>query len=108
MEPVNKVEEKIIEIGIKIARRGEGAVFILGDKLKNYKFLVPQDVRSFSIIDNPKTAESLALQDGCVWVDQMGILKGYGIAMTRLNPIMNRRSDMPALLTLPNRGIKYF
>ncbi|MFZ1970745.1 MAG: diadenylate cyclase [Candidatus Nanoarchaeia archaeon] len=107
-KPVNKIEEKIFEIGIKIARRGEGAVFILGDNLKNYKFLVPQDVKPFNIVDNPKTVESLALQDGCVWIDQSGILKGYGIAMTRLSPVMNKGTRHASASYASKQGNKVF
>jgi DNA integrity scanning protein DisA with diadenylate cyclase activity len=72
----NKIEKIILETCIKIAKRKEGAIIILGDC--KYKPLVNQDVSSFEIIKNQKLFESLALMDGAVIISNNGFLKAYG------------------------------
>ncbi|MEM3074849.1 MAG: DNA integrity scanning protein DisA nucleotide-binding domain protein [Candidatus Pacearchaeota archaeon] len=76
-----KIEELLIQVGLRIAKRGEGALFIvLGKKKKiEYKPLVSQQVPSFNIMKNPKLLESLALMDGAVIIDYMGMVKAYGV-----------------------------
>ena len=89
-EKIKQIEKAILDLSIKICKRGEGGMFILGDELRDYKFLVNQDFNNFNIIDNPKTAESLALQDGAVWINNDGELVGYGIMMTKPVPVLNK------------------
>jgi DNA integrity scanning protein DisA with diadenylate cyclase activity len=70
------LEEELIRIGIKIAKRGEGALFVIGDV--DHELLVEQSVLPFKVLDNPKLLESLALMDGAVIVDKNGVMKSYG------------------------------
>ena len=90
MNDIKEIEKTILDLGIKICKRGEGGMFILGDELADFDYLVNQDFNTFNIIENPKTAESLALQDGAVWLNNNGDLKGYGIMMTKLVPMLNK------------------
>lgn len=71
------LEEVLIQVGLRIAKRGEGALFVVGDV--QYKTLVNQTVPPFKVIDNPKLLESLALIDGAVIIDKKGFLKAYGV-----------------------------
>jgi len=73
----SNLEETLIQVGLRIAKRGEGALFVVGDV--SYKPLVAQKVPPFKITDNPKLLESLALIDGAVVIDQRGFLKAYGV-----------------------------
>jgi len=102
------IEKKIIEIGIKISKLGEGAMFVLGDKLKDYKFLVNQDIKKFNLLDNPKTAQSLAMQDGFVWIDNKGYIKGYGMAMTKIEPMLNKGTRHASASYASKLGNKVF
>jgi len=70
------LEEVLIQVGLRIAKRGEGALFVVGDV--QYGTLVNQTVPPFKVIDNPKLLESLALIDGAVIIDKKGFLKAYG------------------------------
>jgi|SRR5271157_2271574 len=72
-----EIEEKIIEVGLRIARRGEGALIVFG-KAK-FEPLVEQKVPPFKIIDNLKLLESLALIDGAVIINHEGIMENYGV-----------------------------
>jgi len=60
-EELNKT---IIEVCLKIAKRGEGAIILVGNQ--ENKPLVKQEVKPFNVIENPKLLESLALMDGAV------------------------------------------
>ena len=72
-----EIEETLIQIGLKIAKRGEGALFVVGEI--DYKPLVDQSVASFNICSNPKLLESLALMDGAVIIDKDGFMRAYGV-----------------------------
>ena len=71
-----QLEEVLIQVGLRIAKRGEGALFVVGDV--KYKVLVKQAVLPFNIIENPKLLETLALMDGAVIIKPDGMLEAYG------------------------------
>ena len=74
---LKKLEETLIQVGLRIARRGEGALFVVGDV--QYKTLVKQSVKPFLITQNEKLLESLALIDGAVIISKNGKMKAYGV-----------------------------
>ena len=73
---LKKIEETLIQVGLRVAKRGEGALFVVGEV--EYDVLVDQSVPPFKIMDNPKLLESLALMDGAVIIDKHGIMRAYG------------------------------
>lgn len=75
---MKKVEEVIIQVALRIAKRGDGALFVVGNHLE-YSPLVEQNVPPFNILENPKLLESLALMDGAVIIDSKGFMKAYGV-----------------------------
>ncbi|MGK0208892.1 MAG: DNA integrity scanning protein DisA with diadenylate cyclase activity [Patescibacteria group bacterium] len=72
-----KLEETLIQTGLRVAKRGEGALFVVGKV--EYKPLVSQDVPTFEVVKNPKLLESLALMDGAIVIDEFGFLTAYGV-----------------------------
>jgi DNA integrity scanning protein DisA with diadenylate cyclase activity len=89
-KPKNKdkqLEETLIQVGLRIAKRGEGALFVVGKT--EYKPLVKQSVPPFKIIENPKLLESLALIDGAVIIDKNGILQAYGVMIKTTKTFKN-------------------
>ncbi|MCK9430210.1 MAG: DNA integrity scanning protein DisA nucleotide-binding domain protein [Candidatus Omnitrophica bacterium] len=84
---MEKLNEVILEVGIKVARRGEGGLVIVGNC--KYKPLVKQDVKPFNVIDNPKLLESLILMDGAVVLNSSGILEVYGAKINSNNILPN-------------------
>lgn len=74
---LKKLEETLMQVGLRIAKRGEGALFVIGSV--EYKPLVNQNVPPFKVTENPKLLESLALMDGAVIIDQNGVLRAYGV-----------------------------
>jgi len=79
---IRKIEEKLIKIGIDIAREKEGALFVLTTgRTPDYKYLVKQSVKPFNILSNKddKLLESLATIDGAVIISNDGMLTAYGV-----------------------------
>jgi DNA integrity scanning protein DisA with diadenylate cyclase activity len=71
-----KLQEALIQVGLRIAKRGEGALFVVGET--DYKLLVEQSVPPFNVVNNLKLLESLALMDGAVIIDKEGYMVAYG------------------------------
>ena len=72
-----EIEEKIIEVCLRIARRGEGALIVFGEA--RFKPLVEQKVPPFKITENMKLLESLALIDGAVIINRDGVMENYRV-----------------------------
>lgn len=82
-----KLNETIIDVAIKVARRGEGGLIIVGDC--KYKPLVEQNVPPFDVRDNPKLLESLVLTDGAVIIKHNGIFESFGTKLNSNNILKN-------------------
>ncbi|MBU0906841.1 MAG: DNA integrity scanning protein DisA nucleotide-binding domain protein [Nanoarchaeota archaeon] len=76
-EDFKELQEFLIQVSIKVAKRGEGAIFAVGGNVP-HKPLVEQSVPPFKVTSNPKLLESLALMDGAIIIDEKGILVAYG------------------------------
>jgi len=77
-----KIEEKLIQIAIKLARRGEGALFVIVfGKKPAFRSLVKQNIKLFKVTEakNEKLIESLATIDGALIVNKEGSLIAYGV-----------------------------
>lgn len=84
---LKKIEEVLIHVGLRIAKRGEGALFVVGDV--DYEPLVEQSVSPFNIIENSKLLESLALMDGAVIINHDGMMKAYGAMIKTKKTLKN-------------------
>ena len=84
---MNELKETLIQVGLRIAKRGEGALFIVGDV--DYKPLVDQNVPPFKVYENPKLLESLALMDGAVVINEEGFLEAYGVRIKSKKVLKN-------------------
>jgi DNA integrity scanning protein DisA with diadenylate cyclase activity len=82
-----KLEETLIQTGLKIAKRGEGALFVVG-KIE-YKPLVNQTIPPFKAVSNPKLLESLALMDGAVIINEKGYVTAYGVMIKSKRTLKN-------------------
>src|SRR3989344_1432405 len=84
---IRELQETIVQVGLRIAKRGEGALFVIGDV--EYSLLIDQSVPPFRASDNPKLLESLALIDGAVIMDKEGIVRAYGAMIKSTHTIKN-------------------
>lgn len=94
---MKEIEECLIKVGLRIANRKEGALFVVG-KVK-YSPLIEQNVPPFSAIKNPKLLESLALIDGAVVLDKTGVVKAYGVLIKTKSAYKNFGTRHSAAMT---------
>ena len=97
-----KLEEILIEVGLRIAKRGEGAIFVVGSV--DYKTMIDQTVPKFRVIDNPKLLESLALIDGAVIIDERGYVIAYGAKIKPSKIIKNYGTRHAAAFAASRNG----
>jgi DNA integrity scanning protein DisA with diadenylate cyclase activity len=84
---MHEIEETLIQVGLRIAKRGEGALFVVGDT--KYDALVTQSVPPFDVTANAKLLESLALMDGAVIININGFMKAYGVRIHTTKTLKN-------------------
>ncbi|MEK6919376.1 MAG: DNA integrity scanning protein DisA nucleotide-binding domain protein [Nanoarchaeota archaeon] len=99
---VKEVEETLIKVALRIAKRGEGALFVVGEA--EYDVLVDQAVPPFKAMENPKLLESLALIDGAVILSSDGTMKAYG-AMIKSNSIMRNFGTRHSAATTASKKV---
>ena len=98
----SKLEEILIQVGLRIAKRGEGALFVVG-KVK-YEPLIDQSVPKFKATENPKLLESLALIDGAVILDKQGYVIAYGVKIKSSSVFKNYGTRHAAALGASKNG----
>lgn len=81
------LQEVLVQVGLRIAKRGEGALFVVGEV--EYEKLIDQTVPPFKAASNPKLLESLALMDGAVVIDHEGMVKAYGVMVKSTSVFKN-------------------
>ncbi len=76
----NQIEQAVLEIALEIAKKGEGALFVIGENI-SYEKLVSQRLKSFNVLDKGarKILVGLAMIDGAVIIDRGGYTKAYGV-----------------------------
>lgn len=84
-----KIEEILIQTGLEIARKGEGALFIISDSSKYQRLGMPS-MKPFSIYSKGarKLLFSFGIIDGAVIVTTKGIVKAYDV-MVKVNKVYN-------------------
>ena len=97
-----ELEETLIQIGLRIAKRGEGALFIVGKV--PYKKLIDQSIPPFKAIKNLKLLESLALIDGAVIIDEKGMVKAYGAMIKSTSAFKNFGTRHSAALSASKKN----
>lgn len=98
-----KLEEVLIQVGLRIAKRGDGALFVVG--AAEYKPMVDQTVPAFRVVDNPKLLESLALMDGAVVIDKNGYMRAYGVMIKSRKTFKNFGTRHSAALSASKNNL---
>ena len=100
------LEETLIQVGLRIAKRGEGALFVLGEV--EYKPLVDQQVPPFNVMKNPKLLESLAIMDGAIILDKSGNMIAYGVMVKSKRVFKNFGTRHSAAISASKKGNTVF
>lgn len=100
MKKIKKVEEKILKVAIEVVRDGNGALFIIGDKV-NYEKLFNQKFEPFNIFDKgaEKLLKGLAAIDGAIMIDKKGNVKDYGVMIKKTKPFLGYGTRHAAAFT---------
>ncbi len=96
-DSMKELEECLIKVGLRVANRKEGALFVVG-KVK-YEPLIEQTVPKFDARKNPKLLESLALIDGAVILNKKGIVEAYGVLVKTKTAYKNYGTRHSAAMT---------
>jgi DNA integrity scanning protein DisA with diadenylate cyclase activity len=75
-----KIEQEILDVALEVSKKGEGALFVIGEKI-DYEKLLTQEVKPFNVLDKGarKLLVGLAVVDGAVIIDKKGLVKDYGV-----------------------------
>jgi len=97
---IKEIEEKILKLAIHIARDGEGALFVIGDKV-DYSLLIKQKMKPFSVLESgsEKTLRALAVIDGAVIIDREGRVIKYGAMIKKARPYVGYGTRHAAAIT---------
>jgi DNA integrity scanning protein DisA with diadenylate cyclase activity len=76
---LKKMEEILIKVGIELARKGEGALFVVSENVP-HQLLLKQKIEPFSIFERgaEKILTSIATIDGAVIINSKGDVQCYG------------------------------
>lgn len=75
-----ELTEKIIQVALRIARSGKGALIIVGGNPQTL-YKTESKINQFNIKDDLKLFESLAIMDGAIILDDIGRMINYGVTV---------------------------
>ncbi len=96
-EKLKELEEVLVQVGLRVAKRGEGTLFVVGEV--EHSPLIDQSVPPFKAVENPKLLESLALMDGAVIIDHDGNVTAYGVMIKSTRTFKNFGTRHSAAIT---------
>jgi DNA integrity scanning protein DisA with diadenylate cyclase activity len=99
------IEEKLIKIGIEIAREGGGALFVIGEKI-DYEKLMKHSFGKLNVFDKgaEKVLKGLAVIDGAVIIDRKGNLIEYSVLIKKSKPFVGFGTRHAAAMTASKNG----
>lgn len=71
------IEETLTRIALKIAKQKKGCILVIMNNKFDYAPLIEQDVKPFSVFDNQRRTEALAIIDGACIISPEGELINY-------------------------------
>ena len=103
---IKKIQENVLEIAIELARKGEGALFVISDK-SDYHLLIKQEMPKLDVFDSSsrKILFSLAQIDGAVIINTQGKLIAYGAMIKKAKPFVGYGTRHAAAVTASKTGV---
>lgn len=105
VDKLKKVEDVILKIAIEIAKQGEGALFVIGNKV-SYEKLMPQKFGKLNVFDQgaEKVLKGLAVIDGAIIINTKGDLIDYGVLIKKSKPFVGYGTRHAAGITASQNG----
>ncbi|MCL6500878.1 MAG: DNA integrity scanning protein DisA nucleotide-binding domain protein [Candidatus Pacearchaeota archaeon] len=96
---IKAIEEKILKIALEIAKKGDGALFVIGKP--NYSLLVKQEIKPFNVLEpgTEKTLKAIATIDGAVIINENGLVVNYGAMIKKTRPFLGYGTRHAAAIT---------
>lgn len=119
---LKNIEKILMNIGIEIARKGEGALFIISDKIK-YRRMIRKKIQPFSVFDCDarKILVSIGTIDGAVMINHNGVvydcgaeivvkkvLRGYGTRHAAAYSASFEKKTIAILVSQEEKKIRIF
>ena len=97
---IKELEKKLIRISLEIAKKGEGGLFVIGDKI-NYAKLLKQKLEPFNAFDSgaDKILLTIAMIDGAVIINKKGDVLDYGALIKNSKPFIGFGTRHAAAIT---------
>lgn len=104
-DKIKEIEQKLIKIGIEIAREGSGALFVIGENVE-YEKLIKHKFGKLNIFDKgaEKILKGLAVIDGAVIIDKKGNLIDYSVLIKKTKPFVGFGTRHAAGMTASKNG----
>jgi len=102
---IQEIEQKIIKIAIEIAKSGDGALFVIGDKVY-YEKLIKKRFTKLNVFEKgvEKILKGLAVIDGAIIIDRKGNLIDYGALIKKTRPFIGFGTRHAAAITASKNG----
>ena len=99
------VEDVLLKIAIEIAKQGEGALFVIGEKIP-YANLLKHKIGRVSVFDvgAEKLLKGLAVIDGAIIISPKGKLMDYGVLIKKTSPFLGFGTRHAAAITASKNG----
>ncbi|MEK6757866.1 MAG: diadenylate cyclase [Nanoarchaeota archaeon] len=102
---IQEIEKIIIKIAIEIAKHGEGALFVIGNKV-DYDRLMTKRFGKLSVFDKgaEKILKGLAVIDGAIIINTKGQLVDYGAMIKKTRAFIGFGTRHSAAMTSSKNG----
>jgi len=95
----------IIKIALEIAKSGEGALFVIGEKI-DYERLIKKKFANLNVFEKgaEKIFKGLAVIDGAMIINKKGDLVDYGVLIKKSRPFIGFGTRHAAAMTASKKG----
>jgi hypothetical protein len=101
---MENIEETLTKIAIKIAKQSKGCIFVIMKNKFDYAPMIEQDIKPFSVYENQRRTEALALLDGACIISPEGDLIAYSANILYVKTFVGYGTRHGAAYTASHNG----
>jgi len=100
-----EIERKILDAALEVCKKGEGALFVIGENVK-YEKLIQYNFQPFNVLDKGgvKILTGIAMIDGAVIIDKEGNVKEYAVLIKNSKAFMGYGTRHAAAIKASQNG----